>query len=149
MVLLTSWRGAGWRYFEPGGRTVRIRVPHSRDFSVGQRLDNDCSVRCCQSAEVIRIGGLHDSATCFNRDGDGMGIREQRGTGTGLSEQRSSLAGRVPGDGAYLSRPGYSGWLPVIPAGARHPDGRASAAVDRHWRSHHDYDDCDLAGGDP
>jgi hypothetical protein len=46
---------------------------------VGQRLDDDRPVRRGQTAEVVRVAGLHNPAPCFDRDaftsGTSLGLR--------------------------------------------------------------------------
>ena len=55
-------------------------------FPLSQRFDDDRPVRGCQSPKVIRISSLYDASTRFDCHGDGMGVCEERGTGTGFGE---------------------------------------------------------------
>ncbi len=73
------------------GDTARHRgpMPSALDrsaFPRGERLNDDRSVRGCQSAEVIGISRLYNAATRFDCHGDGMSVCEERGTGTCLGE---------------------------------------------------------------
>jgi hypothetical protein len=70
---------------------VRHRGPNASAsgqsaFSLSQRFDDDRPVRSCQSPKVIRISSLYDASTRFDCHGDGMGVCEERGTGTGFGE---------------------------------------------------------------
>jgi hypothetical protein len=46
--------------------------------------------------EVVRVAGLHNPAPCFDRDGDGMGVREQCGANARLGQQRSDEPRQAP-----------------------------------------------------